>query len=157
MDQEGFINYVFSSSSDFEWKSAETRKCELIDNVSTRSSYDTFGKVQVVVHLSDKVSYDMMRTHLHFVYTGELPSSVNSSIEVFIQLHSILLCQCVYNLFNETNLTGLERNGWNLWNSRTNRVPWRLETTRCKTDDWFKEILQRSKLYSTLNFLLSGL
>lgn len=85
----GFVNELFSCSSEFEWcppppeqTQTNSNNCDIIEQVTTRAPIDSFGRVQVVVHFSDKVSYDTIRSHVHFLYTGELPQNVTSTVEV---------------------------------------------------------------------------
>lgn len=83
----GFVNELFS---EFEWFPERERpqannNCDIIEQVTTRAPTDCFGKVQVVVQFSDKVSYDTIRSHVHFLYTGELPQNVTSTIDVSLK------------------------------------------------------------------------
>lgn len=86
METVGFVNELFSCSSEFDWCPPERNEtnsnCDIIEHVTTRVPLDSFGKVQVVVQFSDKVSYDTIRSHVHFLYTGELPQNVSATVDV---------------------------------------------------------------------------
>ncbi|CAL8077788.1 unnamed protein product [Orchesella dallaii] len=93
VDTTGFVNELFSCSSEFDWCPERTQtnnNCDIIEHVTTRAASDSLGKVQVVVHFSDKISYDTIRSHIHFLYTGELPQNVTSTIEELKEMAEML-------------------------------------------------------------------
>jgi len=84
---EGYVNAVFCSSSELEWRQ-ELDEPEIdyslyIESVSQRHTSGDFEKLQVVVKLCDNISYEAIRTHLYFIYTGELLPNITCSLEVF--------------------------------------------------------------------------
>ena len=79
MEAVGFINSMFSSSTDLDWKLGKKARCPVIEFVKTRDFVENIGMIQVVVQLTEKVSIDTVRTHLHFLYTGELPLAIQTN------------------------------------------------------------------------------
>ena len=82
MEAVGFINSMFSSSTELDWKLGKKVRCPVIEFVKTRDFVENIGMIQVVVQLAEKVSIDTVRTHLHFLYTGELPPTILSPVQV---------------------------------------------------------------------------
>ncbi|CAG7716727.1 unnamed protein product [Allacma fusca] len=77
----GFLNSMFSSSTELDCKSARKARCPIIEFVKTRDCVENLGTIQVVVQLTEKASIETVRTHLHFLYTGELPPTIQSPVD----------------------------------------------------------------------------
>jgi len=97
----GYVNAMFSADSELELNSlsalVDQNFCAGIKDIKMRELSRDFTKLQIVVELSNCISYDTIRTQLYFMYTGELPQNVNETLEVqflFIAFAQVIFLYC---------------------------------------------------------------
>ena len=102
----GFVNSVFSSSSYSEserqdTKEAEPGKIDELDSaivcVRRREATGSSGNMQTVIDLTSRVSYKALKAHLQFLYTGQLPKELTTSVEVSLAQYTTCSSMIFYS------------------------------------------------------------